>query len=363
MDWSDMPEELLDMILSNLFAKDRDTFSVICRSWNKVVSASPYINSPCLVFSNRDSHIQEVFQYNAFFSIDFPIKNAAIHCSKHGWLLMSGNYGTLFFFDPFNDVEIELPDYFPESYTTISFFNPPTSPDCFIIGVESEEEFEVEIGLLRHGEDKWSTYYFKRRIDFKPSFAHPILHDEKLYFLDVRGNIATIDMKRDIIVKSAYVHNNCLKTRRFKSPYVYSKCLKQRRLRRDIKEHYLVKPKGEDTIFAVFAMHNGRNIKVFRLLKEMVWEPVTDLGDKVFYVSALTSFGYTTHDKSLRNKIFFSKFYGDKVVFYSLDTQKYHSFEGDYSSENSYDFSRFDHATWMMHAPTTQHRAEHLTWY
>lgn len=312
------------------------------------------------MFTNRRSPIWKFFQHDKFFSMDFPEldKNAVVHCSKHGWLLMSRDDETLFFFDPFSNRSIEVPKPPGNFEFKISFFHPPTSPDCFLIGIDGGVGLQVTIGLLRHGQDKWDIDFMdniSRRVEFQPSLSPPIFHGERLYFLDVGGKVATLDMSEDRLRKGSIVKSGC----------IFSKCLKQRKLHENIEEHFLVRSEGEDAIFAVFVMHDKGKARVFRLLEysDMLWEPVEDLGDRVFYVSNASSFGYTTSNKSMTNKIFFPKFHGDdKVVFYSLESHKYHSFGGNYSSKNSYAFKRFDHATWMMLAPILPQGGELLTW-
>lgn len=345
-----MLEELLDLILSNLFANDRHSFGLVCGSWSKVLASR---HSPCLILTNRTSNIWKVFQHNVLFSMNFPDKNAVIRCSKYGWLLMSRDDESLFFFDPCNNRRIEVP-VSSSYYSTVSFFHQPTSPDCFIIGISSVIGCHLNIGLLKHGENEWKNdqmFHISTRIRFQASLAAPILHGEKLYFLDVRGKVTTIGMSKYPIIESGYI---------------FKKCFKQRRLRRNITEHYLIKPRDEDVIYAVFVVHDDRKVKVYKLLElDMSWEPIEDLGDKVFYVSSALSFGYTTTNTSMANKIFFPKFHDEKVVFYCLNTKQYHSFGGDgnYSRENSYDLERFDHATWMTPGPTSQSSGELLRWY
>lgn len=288
MDWSDMPDELLGLILSNIFAQDRYAFSLVCKSWNNAVASSLlYRHSPCLVFTNRITQICEVFQYNTFFRMNFlnPDMNPVIRCSKHGWLLVSQDDEALFFYDPFNNQKIQVPSL-PSVYTTVSFFHPPTSPDCFVVGILSLNE-TFEIGVLRHGDDEWNIDYMRslrKHNRFNTSLAPPVLCGGKLYILDVKGNIATIDMGEDPIVDSGYV---------------YSKCIQQRRSRKNIKQHFLIKPKDEDVVFAVFVKKDERYVRVFRLYTEhrIHWESVDNLGDRVFYVSNASSFGYTTDNK------------------------------------------------------------------
>ncbi|KAL7155848.1 hypothetical protein ABFS83_03G103200 [Erythranthe nasuta] len=335
MDWNDIHQDLLQLILSNVFAKDRYNFSLVSRFWNEVVAASPYRNSPCLVLRCND--FWRFFQHNTFFNMHFPkLKNARVRFSNHGWLLMmSLDNRTLFFFDPFNNQTIKLPDMPSKcDYTTICFFHPPTSSGCLIVGIASltwNVNREVKIGVLKYGEDRWEDRIFRvRDVQFE-SHGAPIFHDGKIYFLDNKGNVAVFDMSN--VFRPLIVHSWCLKKRR---PHY-----------RNIKEYFLVKPHGDETIFAVFVVQDERKVRVFKLMDDFKWKLVEDLGDMVFYVSNTSSFGYRTDktNKNMANKIFFTKFHDDNVIFYSMKTHKYHSFGGDYSSDNCYDFRRLNFAT------------------
>ncbi|KAI3464673.1 hypothetical protein Pfo_021336 [Paulownia fortunei] len=345
--WADLPEELLSLILSNLFAKDRHTFNLVCRSWNAASAASPYRHSHCLMFYQTSEHLWKFFQYNNFFYMDIPeLDNAEILCSKYGWLLISRDDYTLFFFDPFNKQKIELPTTSDYSYNTITFFHPPTSPDCIIVGIAAKTWCEdVQIGVLKHGEVDWQSYTYRSK--FLVSLGAPVLHCGLLYFLDVKGNVATFNI-------SGQGHESCWD--------VNTRCLTPRRLRNNIKQHFLFKVKGEEALFAVFVGHDERKVNVYRLLEpEMQWELVEDLGDKVLYLSHTSCFGYTARSKSMANKIYFPRFHGNSAVFYSLHTRRYHSFEGNYSSNNSSGLKRLDFATWITPAPTPELPRE-LTW-
>ncbi|KAL7155317.1 hypothetical protein ABFS83_03G067000 [Erythranthe nasuta] len=327
MDWNDIPQELLGLILSNVSAIDRYNFSLVCRSWNEAMFASPYRHSPCLMFNGRSKkHLWKFFQHNSFFHLYFPkLEGATICFSNHGWLLLlmsRDNDEILFFYDPFNHHMIELPALCLKdrmaAYSTICFFHPPTSPDCVIVGIGTA------------------------------TFGPPVLDGGLLYFLDLKGNIATFDI-------SKHGYNLAWS--------VFTGCLKPRQLRKNIRGHYLIKPEGQKEIFAVFEMYSERRVSVYKLSKGLSWEFVEDLGDKVFYVCRTSSFGYTTNVKNLANKVFFPKFYRDKVMYYSLDTRRYHCFEGDYSSNNSNGLGGPRCVTWTVPiSGDTQHPKESLEW-
>ncbi|KAK6118762.1 hypothetical protein DH2020_047488 [Rehmannia glutinosa] len=230
----------------------------------------------------------------------------------------------------------------------VCFFHPPTSLNCTIFGIQTPRRWHnvVNICILKRGADKWESNEYRIKTKFRVSYGAPVLHREQVYFLDVKGNVATFDISKSRLI----VNSRCLRRRR--------------RLGDKIKEHYLFKIKGEEqTLFAVFVLHDERKVNMFRLLEpEMKWELVEDIGDKVLYLSLWLSFGDTAHLKSMANRIYFPKFHGDTAIFYSLCTRKYHSLDNNYSDDNSYGLKRLDFAAWIMPAPIPQLPTELLTW-
>ncbi|KAG8370546.1 hypothetical protein BUALT_Bualt14G0128300 [Buddleja alternifolia] len=333
--WTDLPKELLSLILSNLFGLDKYTFSLVCKSWNAASAISPYRHSPYLM-SYQWNRAWKFFQYDLIFDKKFPeLPKAHIRCSKYGWLLMSGFAFSLYFFDPFNGRRIYLPKSdFRQAITC--FFHEPTSPDCFIVGMaNSVDGLSIEIGVLNHGENKWKKYTYHSKTPFYVSICNPALHRGQLYCLDVAGNIATFD-----------INNHGSET----SWIVHTKCLSPPRLRQKLRQHFLIKVCG--ILFAVLLAHEERKVNVFKLLEpDMRWEVVEDLGDKMFYVSHTACLAHINPQTSMANKIYFPKFHGDNGVFYCLKTRKYHSFKGDYSSKKSYGLNDNDFATWIMPTP------------
>ncbi|KAG8363475.1 hypothetical protein BUALT_Bualt19G0026300 [Buddleja alternifolia] len=198
-EWADLPEELLDLILSNLYGQDRNSFKLVCRSWKTASLISPHCYLPSLMFYERAKSMWKVIQYNnGFYYMDFP--KAKIRCSKYGWLLMSGeDDDTLYFFDPFNNQRRDLPKS-ASCYKIICFFHEPTSLDYIIVGMgESTCGVWIKIGVLQvnngKGEDEWKReMYRNNKTCFYLSICNPVLHDGKLYCLDVKGNIGTFDI-------------------------------------------------------------------------------------------------------------------------------------------------------------------------
>ncbi|KAG8378137.1 hypothetical protein BUALT_Bualt08G0106800 [Buddleja alternifolia] len=350
--WADLSEELLNLILSNLFGKDRHSFGLVCKSWSAAAEVSPYRHGPCLMFDGKKTGKWKFFQYNRIFSmIDFPqLDDAEIVCSKHGWLLMSHDYSILFFFDPFNNRSINIHHRIDFPYEIICFFNSPTSSDCTIIGISGTRGYSpyVYIGVLRKGEDKWNRYEYNCNTGFVLAVSTPILHRGWLYCLDVKGNVGTLNINKHGHDQSSWI--------------VYTKCLLPARFRNKTRQHFFIKHHEEETIFAVFVAHDERKANVFRLLEpDMKWELVEDLGDKRLFVSRTSSLIETAPLKSMANKIYFPMLKDDDGVYYSLDTRKYHSYEGGLSSKKSYGLKELNFATWVIPSPIPDFHEE-LTW-
>ncbi|KAH6759137.1 hypothetical protein C2S51_019372 [Perilla frutescens var. frutescens] len=300
-EWGDLPEELLSSIASNLYGKDIQSFSLVCRSWNAAVAESPYRRSPCLMLYNKRKGLWQFHQHSSIFYMRLPeLEKAHICCSKYGWLLMCRGDRDLFFFDPFNRRKIEIVDDESEkrsSLTSITFFNPPTSPKCFVVGFESYDENSVAIEILQRGIDgyRWERHdYSSEDLLFLETVSAPVLRRGVLYFVDMKANVATLDVSRS-------------------SWTVHTKCLPFRQLRNKIKHHFLFEIKGDEALYAVFLIHDVEMVNVFRLSEpNMEWELLTDLGDKMVYLTHASSFGDTAHFPTMANNIYFPR----QEVFY-----------------------------------------------
>ncbi|KAL8524597.1 hypothetical protein ACS0TY_014267 [Phlomoides rotata] len=323
-EWAYPPEGILDLIISKLFDRDRYNFRLVCQSWNAAAARSPYpFNAPCYIHYSRKKLLWGFFQYKSYFYRSFPeSENAEIMCSKYGWLLMCWEDNSLFFFNPFIGYAkpiVELNSYCKYGCTSFPFFHPPTCRDCFIIGVSTPIGSDgAVVDILRYGdEDEWESVTYKSEYEFLVSNSAPVLHHGLLYFVGIRGEVATLDIERGVWI-------------------VYPKSLEHRKLRSQIRRYFLLKINGDEqnALYAVFMIHDSETVNVFRLLEpEMKWERVKDLGDKMVYLSLASSFGDVAKPKSMANTICFPIFdpADDNLLFYSLKTQRYHSFEGNHS--------------------------------
>ncbi|KAL3640844.1 hypothetical protein CASFOL_015812 [Castilleja foliolosa] len=127
-----------------------------------------------------------------------------------------------------------------------------------------------------------------------------------------------------------------------------------------------------ETLFGVFVFRDERNVKVYRLSerskenvsmpKKMKWELVDDIGDNVLYLSHVSCFVCPVDTKIKANRIYFPLLHGDSAVFYSLNDRKYHSLNGDYSSNHAYGLKRSNFAVWVTPSLITTTSEPELRW-
>ncbi|XP_074318263.1 F-box/kelch-repeat protein At1g57790-like [Silene latifolia] len=87
---------------------------------------------------------------------------------------------------------------------------------------------------------------------------------------------------------------------------------------------YLVEVDGE--LVSVFIGGHGSWVKVFKFnISDKCWIKLDTLGEHTLFVSPASSFSIKTDKSEMRNRIYLPRRKENKIVFYSLDTGKYHT--------------------------------------
>ncbi|XP_077242186.1 F-box/kelch-repeat protein At3g18720-like [Tasmannia lanceolata] len=178
-DWSELPKELLQMILPSLSFLDYLRFRAVCSRWRSSLPKCPPSQNrgtnpmPWLLlfyetlFSNKETkHAFFNPSTGELYQAKFPklISSAKCLSSRHGWLLLLARANSsLFFYNPFTGAKIDLP-YLEGYMDAASFINPPTSPNCRITAIcDCGERFNpnvIVINVCRFGEKTWTSYTF-----------------------------------------------------------------------------------------------------------------------------------------------------------------------------------------------------------
>ncbi|PIA46785.1 hypothetical protein AQUCO_01500376v1 [Aquilegia coerulea] len=329
----------LVMINLELQTQYRKNARFVCKTWaasvpphrwpiNQIASTT---ECPWLMFSNRKkiqcSFLDPISSF--IHSVHMPELLGAKMCfSKAGWLLMSRGNRSIFFFNPFNNVIIELPDL-PLSFrfSGLSFSSLPTSPDC-IVGAFTNNYYEVDICYLRIEEKAWARRCFNNNVILNLSVNNPVFCDGAFYYLSHERHLGVLDLK----------DGKCDWTN-LSIPEPFS----------SIDRNYLVECNGEMLLVSVGKL--GKWVDVYKLdPSNMNWTVLNSLEDRALFVSVTTSISLMSIDVKMKNKIYFPISYKDKnnYLFYSLETRRWHSSFGDYCKEDIYDTSEQLHCTWIQ---------------
>ncbi|KAK4583027.1 hypothetical protein RGQ29_025982 [Quercus rubra] len=342
--WSDLPQELLDLVVKHLRdTESRITFRSICRSWRSsppIYRPLPFptlLDSPCLLtLGGGKCRIYHPL-YNGPYQMDIPaLLGVRIRYSKYGWLLLSSDKGddrSVFFFHPFNMTKIELP-CLPFPIETMTFSTPPTGEDCFVIGIPF---LAREFCIIRRGEESWRIFPFTVMIPDNIqllSNCNPILYEGMCYCLCQVPVVAVFDPNEH--------------RWRITYPIRFPKALLYK-----LVHNYLVEGNGK--LFAVFEVKDYEPcIHVFSLnLDTMKWDAVKNLGNQMLYVSLGSSFSELAVKRGMRNKIYLPNVQDNKCVIYSLKTNECRSFFSNYFTRISTHGKEHYNCTWIKPALAT----------
>ncbi|KAM7462245.1 hypothetical protein LguiA_030366 [Lonicera macranthoides] len=188
--WSNLPQDILNLIISKLYYTDRIHFRAVCKDWHlpigdRLVDELPWIVNHILFFDinprflplkRTNVMISDPVHKRTHAIPNFPgtrgeylkcFGNSRVCGSKCGWLLL-GNYNSyigidVFLYCPFTNNLIRLPAistiiyYYYEA--TFSSSN-PTSPDCVFVFVYTYYclgQYIVGFSTYRNGDNEWRT--------------------------------------------------------------------------------------------------------------------------------------------------------------------------------------------------------------
>ncbi|KAK9748244.1 hypothetical protein RND81_02G045500 [Saponaria officinalis] len=242
-----------------------------------------------------------------------------INFSKNGWLLITDE-SSLQYYNPFTRERGDLPPA-PCLLMSLGFSSYPTCPSCLTVSIGIKGDGEIIIHYLRFGDKEWNSWGFdiSEGGNFFPGYCSPVYYAGGFYVLDMdTGNLGIFELVDGD--PRWTVHNN--------RPPIRAG---------EIHSSYLVVC-GEE-LFSVFIGKNGSWIQAFKLnntnkKKKMKWVRVKDLGNHILFISHVSCYSVVTRERNMRNRIYLPWLKGNRVVFYSLQTEKYHvDGSDDYSSD------------------------------
>ncbi|XP_062165744.1 F-box/kelch-repeat protein At1g57790-like [Alnus glutinosa] len=169
--WSGLPTELFESIISRLTLEDNVRASVVCKRWHSVAVSVRVVNqSPWLMYfpkkRKKNGTLCEFYDpsLRKTHSIELPELTGSRVCyTKDGWLLLyRPSCHHLCFFNPFTRQVIRLPS-FQLNRNAAAFSCAPTSTSCMLLTV-SYRGPQIALSTCHPGATEWLTV----------SYQHPL---------------------------------------------------------------------------------------------------------------------------------------------------------------------------------------------
>ncbi|OVA01300.1 Protein of unknown function DUF295 [Macleaya cordata] len=349
--WDILSDAILE-IASHLHPVDHIHFRAVSRENRSTIPAMNWRTastniiqttslSPWLVFSEKDDHIYhfiDPMHNNEKYHMNLSefLFDSKIRFSKGGWLLMSSGKKTMFFFNPFTRERIQLPD-FPGHYEYmffgISFSSLPTESDCVVFAITEWGENAVFIFFISRGDTSWRYRIVNNTrfpsngkcMEFIPWFNSPVFYNRVFYCLDYDGKLGVFDLEDQFSWKVlAKPEGPCS----------------------SVYQSFLVECEGK--LLSVFLGHLGSRVLIYRLdFSKMVWVKVKSLGKHLLLISHTSCLSAIAPKSRMENKIYFPRFHGEGILFYSLDTCRYHCLGSGHSRPDFYDTKEHLNCSWI----------------
>ncbi|GKV37366.1 hypothetical protein SLEP1_g45408 [Rubroshorea leprosula] len=238
-------------------------------------------------------------------------KDVTMCYSKEGWCVMLRGKDSIFLWNPFAKKTILLPNLAPAKCEEVSgcgFSCSPVSSDCVIAILLSNDLYRHCIDFFSLDNDGKGTRHrnIVAAFTFKEfrvtNHNNPTFYDGAFYFLGTKGNLAVVRKLDEEIFCQLLERPEC-------------PC-------DSFRQNFLLECDGK--LLSVFVGSLGKWVRIFRLdFSEMVWVEVENLGNRSLYLSCFSSFA-TPSISGMENKVYFPRFYSDRLVYYSLDSRKFH---------------------------------------
>ena len=236
--------------------------------------------------------------------------------SRFGWLLFwKRDLNCLVFFNPFTNDLRELPET-EHDLESLCFSAPPTSPDCMVVGFTTERVYIHYVNKKR----TWRGL----RFDINPSpVCSSGFYGQDLYVSCEQGEL--------FVINNIGKRGNSWERVEAEAPKGYCRSPTQYFITNCDQHNLLVSVGKYGEAVEVF-MHNEYEEK---------WEKIDSVGKHTIYICGAAGFCIEAKEPKMENKIFFPRLHtkNRRVVFYSLDTCRYHTFDAqNFQEEHLEDF-------------------------
>lgn len=294
--WSDLPIEILELIVSKLPCFHIPYFVSVCKNWSQVDISSVFpIQSP-LLLHNNGKRGKDICRYydpstNMTFIVDSPfdLSGYEFYFAKDGWLLLYKEYEVVLA-NPITGIFRKFPPLLWRKTFTAFLFTGSPLHDCKLYGIDSTIHEFTEITTWDKNAGWDENRLFDNNQPFVASqFSNLVCYRNLIYCLGSEGNLGVYDPTEETWT----VFSN---PRQFVNiSYEYS---------------YLVESKDEQLV-VVLIEDNGMPIHIYRLDRmEMQWVKIKTLKDQSLFAESRMSLLTTPLVKKMRNQVYLPRVHG-----------------------------------------------------
>ncbi|XP_074285974.1 F-box/kelch-repeat protein At1g57790-like [Silene latifolia] len=312
--WSDLPGELLEIILSHLTLRENIRVSAVCKRWNSIAVSVRLVNKPpWIMYFPKFGDLYEFYDplTRKTYSTEIQELCGSRVCYTKGcWLLLyRPRTHRLFFFNPFTRELIKLPR-FEITCQIVAFSCEPTSSSCVVFTIKHVSPTIVAISTCHPGATEWTTANYQNRLPFVSSIWNKLVFSNgQFYCLSLTGWLGVFDPKsltwNVLVVPPPRCPENFFTKNWWKGKF--------------LAEH-------DGDILVIYTCCSDYPI-IFKLdMANMVWDEIKTLDGISLFASFLSSHSRTDLTGIMRNSVYFSKvrFYGKRCVSYSLKDCRYY---------------------------------------
>ncbi|KAF7831162.1 F-box/kelch-repeat protein [Senna tora] len=352
----DLPLDCQVMIADCLNLFDYRSFRATCRDFRLIPKLQyrqalqrfkrcPSSSKVWLLLSVNDmsafKFVDPVHGTSFLMSVPESLKGSVVRCSRNGWLLMSDRKSSMSFLNPFTNKIIKLsktPIECASSYA-MAFTSLPTSPDCIVLGcgafppTATSSKLRILPATPMGGPPNWIDASIERDAIFQINNSSPVFYKERFYLLGLDGKLSVLKCvhREDDLGFYWIITWDILE--RLETPH------------KSFYQNFLLGCDGK--LMSIFVGEMGEWLQIYSLdFTEMRWEKVESIGNYVIYVSRSSSVAIEARITGTNNRIYFPRFHDNCILYYSLETRKFHS-DGQSTVESFYNTKEPLLATWI----------------
>ncbi|CAI9110218.1 OLC1v1010210C1 [Oldenlandia corymbosa var. corymbosa] len=317
----DLSEEVLILIAQNLCFVDYMQFRCVnklCASSTIGTRLNPF--PPCLIYKDKHRGVYNILDYNLnqklCIKIPEVLKDYVIRCSRNGWLLLEYNKDLALF----NPLTLQVLPAGPSPrrvgrILTYTFLRKPFSSDCTILAISCHGMGGVSYSVrsISEPDSKWQSFVvgeegLERFINKGFHIGSPVVLGEFCYHLGKRGRILLTQNVDSLFQCQVF------------DDLVYPELT--------FGQQYLTECGGELISVQLDGKISQRKrpcVRVFKLKDHKEWEEIDTLEGYCLYVSRTTSMSCLAERADMADRVYFSQFFQDDLVYYSLRAKEYHS--------------------------------------